>query len=511
MLETKRILTEIRHGLRPRLTILVMVAVMPAAPLAATTFAAEPALLSARDAAVISEAYHLWQTLGEEVWPGWTEARMPMVYVTDEREFAIGFAAVPEGFAETSQRIAERGVAARDRHLETTLAASYDFQGIPAVVIGKPANLELSPVQWSLKAAHEMFHVLSTQRGSGEKVRTLEIGPEDDASWQLDFPFPYEDVNVLRLLHLEGYSVFRAITAPDSMEPAVKYDAGTALEALEVMRWYLRETTGDDRTARYAMFQEGEEGAGRYTEYQLARLAADNDYEPLAEFRALVDYVPYADVWNEDYATSTFVIKHAGRAVKSRTAFYYVGFGKCLLLDRIDPNWKHAYFAPDVWLDDLIAAAVGSRTTLAAIEPGTPAPAFELTSLDGKAVRLGNLEGNVVLLEFWQWWCPPCIEAMPHLEALAEKYGERGLVVLGVSDRIDDAARSKMNAVMKKTGVSYPMLVDPTGAVPRDYGANSYPTLVLVDRDGTVRWVHSGYTMGEESVIEEKVVEVLEE
>jgi peroxiredoxin len=471
--------------------------------------AAAPEAIAPRDSTVIAEAYHLWQSLGEAVWPGWTDAPMPLVYVTGDREVAVGFGSVPEGFEAVDQRIAARAVALRDRVLDTDLAAAYDFQGTPAVVIGMPENLEWSPTRWALKAVHEMFHVLSMQRGSAEKIRALEIGPDDDASWHIDFPFPYNDINVMRLMHLQGYPLYLAVADDQDDERGVKYDAGTALEATEVLKAYLLATTGDERAARYAMFQEGEEGAGRYTEYTMAKLAARREYEPLAGFRVLDGYESYATVWEEDYAPEVFVIKHAGRAVKTRTVFYYIGLGKCLLLDRLDPDWKHAYFAPGVWLDDLIAAAVGSRTTLAPIASGTAAPEFDLRSLDGTSVRFAGPEGSVVLLDFWQWWCPPCLQAMPHLQALADAYGARGLKVLGISDRVGDDARRKMREVKERTGAAYPMLVDPSGAVVRAYGVNSYPTHILIDRTGTVRWTGAGFSEGDERLIEERIVELL--
>lgn len=464
-----------------------------------------------RDAAMVAEAYHLWESLGDSVWSGWTQTPMPMVFVAPDHEFAIGFDAPPEGFAPVAQRVAGRNVSVRTRTLEPATAASYPVGGVPAVVIGPAESLGWTPTQWALKAAHEMYHVLSMRRGSIAKVRALDIGPAADPSWQLDFPFPYGDVDVMRLMHLEGYALYLGISASDDDADGVTYDAGTALEALAVMRDYLRGATGDDRAADYAMFQEAEEGAGRYTEYRLARLAAESGYEPAASFRALAGYVPYNDTWEGQYRSAPFVVKHAGRAVKTRTLFYYTGLGKCLLLDRIDPDWKDAFFAPGVWLDDLIAAAVGAHTTLNPVAENAPAPDFTLEDLDGVEHALSKLRGHPVLLSFWQWWCPPCILEMPYLQALAARYRDAGLVVLGVSDRIDAAARDKMGAARARSGARYPSLIDPSGAVTRAYGVNSYPMTVLIDTNGVVRWVHSGFSPGQEAEIDARVGAALDD
>jgi thiol-disulfide isomerase/thioredoxin len=255
----------------------------------------------------------------------------------------------------------------------------------------------------------------------------------------------------------------------------------------------LLERTGAEAAANYARFQEHDEGAGRYTEYRVAELASE-DYEPTPEFAALEDFVPYARVWSEAYASSPFVIKHGGRAVRTRTLFYYTGMGKCLLLDRIGGDWKSRYFAPDVWLDDLIRDAVGAKTTLRPLEIGDAAPDFVLESVDGREVRLSELRGQVVLVDFWQWWCPPCIAAMPELSRLEDAHSE--LQVLGVSDRVDEAGQHRMAEVAEMVGTAYPMLLDPDAIVTRAYRVNSYPTLILVDRMGRVRWIHAGSVEG---------------
>lgn len=314
-------------------------------------------LMSERDAICIAEAYYLWQSLGDKVWPGWTKIDMPMVYITQEREFAIGFQQPLAGFSPHDPLADGQSVQSRPRELAPTLAASYDFQNVPAVVIGTPEALEWSASQWALKAVHEMFHVLSTHHGSQQRIAALDIGPREDASWQLDFPFPYGDADTMRLMHLQGYPVYLAITATD--EADILYNAGTALEALAVLRRHLRDLTGDDRAWKYAMFQEGEEDVARYTEHRLAQLAAEEEaYRPLRAFAELDGFVPYSEVWNASYKSAPFVIKHAGRAVKTRTLFYYMGLGKALLLDRIKPDWRDSYLQGNAWLDELIEQSI---------------------------------------------------------------------------------------------------------------------------------------------------------
>ncbi len=298
---------------------------------------AQPTTLSQRDTAVLGEAYHLVSTLGDELWPGWSAVDLPVVYVSDDNEFAVGFSKDLEGFRTLPAIESLPGkLQVRKRAFSPQMAASFYVEGVPAVIIGTPDALESGPTDWVLTAA-------------------LEIGPRNDPSWQLDFPYPYNDNDVMRLMHLQGYSLFFAITADES---DARYNTGTALEANSVLRSFLRERTGDERAFDYARFQEWNEGVARYTEHRLAELAATSDYRPTEAFAALEGVEPFGEFW-ESEKSQAFLAKHAGRAARSRTVFYHVGLGKGLALDRVHPGWRESYFAPDVWLDDLLTEATG--------------------------------------------------------------------------------------------------------------------------------------------------------
>jgi len=82
-----------------------------------------------------------------------------------------------------------------------------------------------------------------------------------------------------------------------------------------------------------------------YVEYQMAKLAAQTSDE-------------FRQAWETDYSGRLFLVKHAGRAAKSRTTFYHLGMGKALLLDRLEPTWKQEYFQTNVWMDNLLETAL---------------------------------------------------------------------------------------------------------------------------------------------------------
>lgn len=444
-----------------------------------------PPRLSRADAVLLAEAYHLWQTLGEKVWAGWTQVSVPFIYVTDDYEYAVGFPKALQGYAPLGQDVSlGRSVQARKRVFGTHTAASFPYEGVPTVVIGTPATLEKSPGAWVLTATHEMFHVLQDSRGGIQKVAQLKIGSDSDPGWQLNFPFPYKDADVMRLIHLQGYPLYLAAT--DADESGVKYDASTAADAARVYRSFLRQQSPDNKFYDYSRFQEWQEGIAFYTEYRMAELAASGDYQPTEAFRQLQVYKSYRQVWEEDYKKRIFLVKHAGRAALSRTAFYHLGLGKGLLLDKLMPDWKSRYFAPGVWLDDLVFSALGQPDEITALAVGAPAPDFNLTDASGAAVSLGRFRGKVVLLDFWQTWCAPCVEAIPHLKFLQEKYGPQGLVVLGITDRLDAEGAATLRRFAAEYKINYPLLIDEKGVTAAQYSILGYPHTYLIGRDGRV-------------------------
>lgn len=112
---------------------------------------------------------------------------------------------------------------------------------------------------------------------------------------------------------------------------------------------------------------------------------------------------------------------------------------------------------------------------------GDLAPDFVLRSADGEVRKLSNFRGRPVLVNLWATWCPPCIREMPLLDQIADDYGERGLVVLGVAGD-DDTER--VTEFLADRPVRFEVLLDPDGAVGTEYGITGYPETFLVDREG---------------------------
>jgi cytochrome c biogenesis protein CcmG/thiol:disulfide interchange protein DsbE len=118
-----------------------------------------------------------------------------------------------------------------------------------------------------------------------------------------------------------------------------------------------------------------------------------------------------------------------------------------------------------------------------------PAPDFALSDLDGATVQLSALRGQVVLVNVWATWCPPCRAEMPMIEAAYAQYREQGFTVLAVNQRED--ARTVAD-YMAESGLSFPALLDRDGAVSTAYRANVLPSSFFIDRAGVVRAVYRG-------------------
>ena len=160
-------------------------------------------------------------------------------------------------------------------------------------------------------------------------------------------------------------------------------------------------------------------------------------------------------------------------------------------------------------LRSLIAAAFCSLAASAfavAPAPNAAAPDFTLRGADGRNVRLDELRGQVVLVNFWATWCGPCREEMPRLETLYEKYHKSGFVLLGVN--VDDDPHLAL-ATAAKLNVSFPVLLDTDKKVSKLYDLNTMPSTIVIDRDGKVRYVHRGYLTGYEDTYEKQVRELL--
>jgi peroxiredoxin len=113
---------------------------------------------------------------------------------------------------------------------------------------------------------------------------------------------------------------------------------------------------------------------------------------------------------------------------------------------------------------------------------GNLAPDFDLPSIDGKSLKLSDLRGKAVLLNFWATYCSPCKIEMPWFADLQREYGDQGFQIIGVA--MDDASPSDIAKFAKELGVNYPILIGKDSVGDSYGGVSVLPTTFFVDRDG---------------------------
>ncbi|MFI5378764.1 MAG: redoxin domain-containing protein [Tepidisphaerales bacterium] len=121
---------------------------------------------------------------------------------------------------------------------------------------------------------------------------------------------------------------------------------------------------------------------------------------------------------------------------------------------------------------------------------GQPAPDLALEDLAGNTVKLSDLKGSVVVLDFWATWCGPCRAAMPHLNAIYEKHKGAGLKVFIVDEK---ESKEKVTQFVEANKLTVTPLLDLQGIVGNKYHVTGLPTTVVIGPDGTVKHVHIGF------------------
>lgn len=116
------------------------------------------------------------------------------------------------------------------------------------------------------------------------------------------------------------------------------------------------------------------------------------------------------------------------------------------------------------------------------------------TWINSAPLKLEQLRGKVVLIEFWALDCPFCAEAMPHVKELYDKYSKNGLVILGVhTPRVDyEKNISKVKEAVASKGIKYPVVIDNEYEIWTDYLCAAWPSLYVVDQNGVIQLSHSG-------------------
>ncbi|NMC54931.1 MAG: hypothetical protein GYA48_14990 [Chloroflexi bacterium] len=342
--------------------------------------------LSAEQQALMAEAQHLRASLGGKVWPGWDAAPIPLIAFNESRVFLTGAAEPPaDGWVSVPREQQRGGAWSRVDEDTAALGQPYYRQTLP--------DPQTTPQNFTVKVGEAWAASLMTKEASDISL-VDEFRQQMPPVLQTVIPFGLairlfnSDWYISALLH-ESFHAYQGQRAPQRLyaaefallnhENAYPFEDEAAWQAeLQALQDALRAKT-DEEAAQHAQTflalraqrraalrltaeqidlerqREWLEGGAKYTELAIWQAAArDEQYAPLAATSLLRDFQQYRGFngrWQNEVSQIT-------RSAGSETLFYYSGMAQAFLLDRLAPNWKQSYFLPDVWLEDLLAAAL---------------------------------------------------------------------------------------------------------------------------------------------------------
>lgn len=150
--------------------------------------------------------------------------------------------------------------------------------------------------------------------------------------------------------------------------------------------------------------------------------------------------------------------------------------------------------------------ALTFRVSTFAVEPEQPVLDFTQKSMAGDNLRLEEYRGQVVLINVRASWCGPCRQEMPVLQKIHQRYEPLGFTILRVNV---DEVPEKPKKIADRLTLDFPLLLDTDQTVSEAYSVNAMPFTVLVDRDGTERYVHRGYKPRDEAKYVDKLKPLL--
>jgi thiol-disulfide isomerase/thioredoxin len=137
------------------------------------------------------------------------------------------------------------------------------------------------------------------------------------------------------------------------------------------------------------------------------------------------------------------------------------------------------------------------------------AQAVELTALEGSPVSsMQQLEGKVVLVDFWASWCAPCRKSFPWLNSMQQHYGPQGLLVLAINE---DTERSDAERFLQRVPADFAVLYDHAGALAEQYQLMGMPGSFLIDKKGQIRYRHLGFKQADIAGYETQIRQLLAE
>ncbi|MCI0405520.1 MAG: hypothetical protein L0Z48_04610 [candidate division Zixibacteria bacterium] len=302
--------------------------------------------LPVEDRIRLAEAFRIARLHQNKIWEGWHKAPFAVLLVASTGEFLLGHPKPSDDFEPYYyDDILKTQILSRRARFPANLLATFPaIGGLPTIVVGQPGNVSKSSAEWVISVLHEHFHQLQMSApGYFPAVESLGLAGEDKTGrWMIDYPFPYDSARIGPAFAELGRLLVGALRALDA-EKTLK-----VLEYLEARKRFQELLTPEEY--KYFSFQLWQEGVARYTELKLADRVA-RTYKPTSRFRSLLDFTSFRVVADSIRADLVSGLLDLALSKQRRIAFYYLGAGEALLLDRVNPNWQKRYFKEKFFIE----------------------------------------------------------------------------------------------------------------------------------------------------------------
>ena len=162
---------------------------------------------------------------------------------------------------------------------------------------------------------------------------------------------------------------------------------------------------------------------------------------------------------------------------------------------RIHKNEFFLFVLSTVFLFGLSAAALAQ-----------PAPDLSVKKLDNSSVKISDYKGEVVYVDFWATWCPPCRKSFPWMEEVQQRYKDLGFKVLAISL---DTKRDVIDQFLGTMDVHFDIAHDPSGDSANAFKVKGMPSSYLIDRKGNIHMTHMGFNSNDKTKLEEEIKNLL--
>lgn len=294
----------------------------------------------------LAETFRIARQFQNKIWEGWSKAPFAILLVTPTGEFLVRHLKPTDDFEPfVYDTILNAGILHRKQRFPENLLATFPaVGGVPTIVVGQPEAVSKSSAEWVITLLHEHFHQMQmSQPGYFAAVESLGLAGEDKTGrWMIDYPFPYDSVQIGQAFAELGRLLLQALRALDA-ERTVR-----VLAYLEARKSFQEGLALNDY--KYFSFQLWQEGVARYTELRMADLAA-RMYKPSPRFRALLDFTSFRVAADSLMGDILSGLADLSLSRQRRVAFYCLGAGEALLLDGVNPNWQKRYFKDKFFIE----------------------------------------------------------------------------------------------------------------------------------------------------------------